>query len=130
MRPNRSEPFDAHNETKEQSVKGIISVLSLAAPWKVGALCAQMAPVNELGLRIGHLHMSSPDREKDAKVWVVLGGQLENNLSGSIPIGFPGIVILLPQGEIMDFANHRRWGYFCDFKLELRVLIYCAVTVW
>lgn len=81
-------------------MKRIIFLLSFAALWQVGAAWAQLAPANELGLSFGHLHLSSPDREKDAKAWLTLGGQLENNLSGNIPIGFPGIVILLRQGEI------------------------------
>src|SRR5258706_7353963 len=58
---------------------------------------AQLAPVNEMGLSIGHLHLAAPDREKEAKAWIALGGQLENNLSGNIPIGFPGIVVLVGQ---------------------------------
>jgi len=58
-------------------------------------LGAQLAPVNEMGLSIGHLHVFPVDREKEAKAWLALGGQLENNLSNNIPIGFPGIIVLI-----------------------------------
>jgi catechol 2,3-dioxygenase-like lactoylglutathione lyase family enzyme len=48
---------------------------------------------------MGHLHLAAPDREKEAKAWLALGGQLENNLSGNIPIGFPGVVVLIGQSR-------------------------------
>jgi len=50
-----------------------------------------------MGLSMGHIHLAAPDREKEAKAWLALGGQLENNLSGNIPIGFPGIVVLIAR---------------------------------
>ena len=80
-------------------MRWLISVLSLAILWRVDASWAQLAPVNETGLSWGHLHLAAPDREKEAKAWLTLGGQLGYNLSGNIPITFPGIVILLAQRE-------------------------------
>src|SRR5260370_39943774 len=77
----------------------LISALTLAALWQGSALWAQLAPVNEVGLSMGHLHLAAPDREKEAKAWLALGGQLENNLSGNIPIGFPGVVVLIGQSR-------------------------------
>src|SRR5450755_3430742 len=70
-------------------------ILSLTILLQAGVSWAQLAPVNELGLSWGHLHLAAPDREKEAKAWIRLGGELENNFSGNIPIGFPGIVILV-----------------------------------
>src|SRR6266852_4691098 len=81
-------------------MRRFISILSLAALWQGSALWAQLAPVNEMGLSIGHLHLAAPDREKEAKAWLALGGQLENNLSANIPIGFPGVVVLLQQRQV------------------------------
>src|SRR5260370_14631550 len=75
----------------------LISALTLAALWQGSALWAQLAPVNEMGLSIGHLHLAATDREKEAKAWLALGGQLGNNLSGNIPIKFPGVVVLVGQ---------------------------------
>ena len=69
--------------------------------WGSPAL-AQLAPVNELGLSMGHLHVAAPDREKEAKAWLALGGQLENNLSGNIPIGFPGVVVLIARDRAVS----------------------------
>jgi hypothetical protein len=75
-------------------VKILALVMGLAAIGQV-PLRAQLAPVNELGLSIGHMHVFPADREKEAKAWLALGGQLEYNLSNNIPIGFPGIIILI-----------------------------------
>ena len=80
-------------------MKTLVSILCLTAAWQVGPLYAQLAPVNEVGLSLGHLHLAAPDREKEAKAWIALGGQLENNLSGNIPIGFPGVVVLVGQSR-------------------------------
>ncbi|OFW27116.1 MAG: hypothetical protein A3J28_05880 [Acidobacteria bacterium RIFCSPLOWO2_12_FULL_60_22] len=81
-------------------MRSLISILTLATLWQGGALWAQLATVNELGLSWGHLHVTAPDREKEAKAWITLGGGLGYNLSGNIPITFPGIVILLRQREV------------------------------
>jgi catechol 2,3-dioxygenase-like lactoylglutathione lyase family enzyme len=69
-------------------------VLGLAAVGQV-PLHGQLAPVNDLGLSIGHMHIFPADREREAKAWLALGGQLEYNLSNNIPIGFPGIIVLI-----------------------------------
>src|SRR5215467_586019 len=79
--------------------------LSVAALAQAGSLLAQLAPVNEAGLSMGHLHLAAPDREKEAKAWLALGGQLENNLSGNIPIGFPGVVVLVGQSRPVNAGS-------------------------
>ena len=81
-------------------MKKLISILSLATLWPVGAVWAQLAPVNEMGLSWGHLHLTAPDMEKESKAWLALGGQLGLNVSTGIPITFPGILVSLRQGEI------------------------------
>src|SRR6266851_7466476 len=78
-------------------MKSLLLILSLQTLLPMDSALAQLSPVNELGLSLGHLHLAAPDREKEAKAWLALGGQLENNLSGNIPIGFPGIVVLVGQ---------------------------------
>jgi len=75
-------------------------IFALGVVGLVQPATAQLAPVNEVGLSIGHLHLAAPDREKEAKAWLALGGQLENNLSANIPIGFPGVVVLLQQRQV------------------------------
>jgi hypothetical protein len=78
-------------------MRKILTPLSLLILGQWSALWAQLAPVNDTGLSIGHLHLAAPDREKEAKAWLALGGRLGNNLSGNIPILFPGVVVLVGQ---------------------------------
>ena len=96
-------------------MKKLMLILGVAVGL-VGALYAQLAPVNEVGISIGHLHVFPADREKEAKAWLALGGQLENNLSNNIPVGFPGIVILVgnprpdnlgSEGTVIDHVAFR-----------------------
>ena len=97
-------------------MRSLVCVLSLAVLWQVSGSWAQLAPPNEIGLSFGHLHVFSSEREKEAKAWLFLGGQLGNNLSGNIPIKFPGIVILIGQerpvtggsaGSLIDHVGFR-----------------------
>jgi len=97
-------------------MRSLVCVLSLAVLWQVSGSWAQLAPPNEIGLSFGHLHVFSPEREKEAKAWLTLGGQLGNNLSGNIPIKFPGIVVLVGQerpvtggsaGSLIDHVGFR-----------------------
>ena len=80
-------------------MKRLISILSLAALWQAGASWAQLAPYNEMGVTWGHLHLIVQDRDKETKSWLALGGQLGNNLSGNVPISFPGMLILILEGK-------------------------------
>jgi hypothetical protein len=96
-------------------MKTRLFILAVTVFAQVG-LWAQLAPVNEMGLSIGHMHVFPADREKEAKAWLALGGQLENNLSNNIPIGFPGIIVLIgnprpdnlgSDGSVIDHVAFR-----------------------
>ena len=81
-------------------MKKMVSLLSLAAVWQAGTLSAQLAKNNEMGVTWGHIHVIVPEREKETRSWLTLGGQLGNNLTGdNVAIFFPGIVILLGNGK-------------------------------
>ena len=80
-------------------MKRLISILSLAALWQTGVLWAQLAPYNDMGVTWGHVHLIVQDREKETKAWLALGGTLGNNLSGNMPIVFPGILVLMLEGK-------------------------------
>src|SRR5712691_1919867 len=80
-------------------MKKLVYVLSLAALWQ-GGTWAQLAKNNEMGVTLGHLHVIVPEREKETRSWLILGGQLGNNLTGdNVAIIFPGIVVLLGNGK-------------------------------
>jgi len=72
----------------------------LALLWPVCTALAQLAPPNKLNVTWSHVHVIVPDRDKEAKSWLTLGGQLGNNLTNdNVPVAFPGVVILLGQGD-------------------------------
>jgi hypothetical protein len=81
-------------------MKKLVSFLSLAALWPSGTSSAQLAKHNEMGVTWGHIHVIVPEREKETRSWLTLGGQLGNNLTGdNVAVFFPGIVILLGNGK-------------------------------
>src|SRR5882672_3948778 len=97
---------------KGVAMKKTISLLFLAVLLQGSLAWAQLAPVNEMGLSWGHMHMYPPDRQKEVLAWVRMGGQVLNNLSGNIPIGFPGVIILIgaerktSQGSAGSLVDH------------------------
>jgi catechol 2,3-dioxygenase-like lactoylglutathione lyase family enzyme len=81
-------------------VTRFISILIVGIAWPSHFAWAQLAPANELNVTWSHVHVMVPDRDKEAKSWLTLGGQLGNNLTGdNVAVAFPGIVILLGQGD-------------------------------
>jgi len=78
----------------------LISIVILGIVYPAHSLWAQLAPANELNVAWSHVHVIVPDRDKEAKSWLTLGGQLGNNLTGdNVAVAFPGVVILLGQGD-------------------------------
>ena len=78
----------------------LIYVLIVAIVWPVQSLWAQLAPPNELKVTWSHVHVLVPDRDKEAKSWLTLGGQLGNNLTNdNVAVAFPGVVILIGQAD-------------------------------
>src|SRR5581483_6477171 len=85
---------------KERVMDKLIGVVILAILGPAGEAWAQLAPANELNVTWSHVHVIVPDRDKEAKSWLTLGGQLGNNLTNdNVPIAFPGVVVLLGQGN-------------------------------
>jgi catechol 2,3-dioxygenase-like lactoylglutathione lyase family enzyme len=60
---------------------------------------AQLTPVNEAGVTIGHVHWLVPDPEAHKKIWVDLFGAKVANAGALEIINLPGIVILLNQPQ-------------------------------
>ena len=60
-----------------------------------GTAFAQLTPVNEAGVTIGHVHWLVPDPETHKKLWVDLFGARVTNAGALEIINLPGIVILL-----------------------------------
>ena len=61
---------------------------------------AQLAPPNDLGVRLGHIHLTVKDVEAQKQFWTgAMGGTLVTNGPLSM-IQFPGIYIMLRQGDV------------------------------
>lgn len=56
---------------------------------------AQLTPVNEAGVTIGHIHWLTPDPEAHKKLWVDLFGAQVINAGALEIIKLPGVVILI-----------------------------------
>jgi len=62
-------------------MRKLVMFFGLGVLAQIGTLYAQLAPVNETGLSLGHMHVFPADRDKEARAWLALGEQLGNNLS-------------------------------------------------
>jgi catechol 2,3-dioxygenase-like lactoylglutathione lyase family enzyme len=62
-------------------------------------LAAQIAPPNQAGASMGHLHLTSPDPEAHLKIWIdVLGGK--SVMAGPLQFAmFPGVFVAVRKGE-------------------------------
>jgi len=78
-------------------VKRLIAILGAVVLWPLPASRAQLAPPNEMGVSIGHLHVIARDLEAEKKVWVGLGGT-PIKIDGTDVIKFPGIFVFLTRG--------------------------------
>ena len=71
---------------------------SLALAWPTAAL-AQLAPANDMGVALGHMHLSVKDVEANKQFFTsMLGGKLVTNGPLTL-IEFPGIFVMLRQAD-------------------------------
>jgi len=74
-------------------------------------LCAQLAPPNEAGVSIGHIHLTVPDPDAQVKVWTdVLGGTATKDGFLTL-VKLPGVFIIVSkanatEGSDGSTANH------------------------
>ena len=59
---------------------------------------AQLAPPNDAGVAMGHLHYVVRDVEANTAFWVALGGEAER-VGETVVITFPDVLVLLDEGE-------------------------------
>ena len=88
-----------HLLPREASVKTKVFVaLLLASTLTAANAAAQLAPVNQAGVTMGHWHIASKDVEANKKLFVAMGGKLY--MPGGQPlIAFPGLYISLVLGN-------------------------------
>jgi catechol 2,3-dioxygenase-like lactoylglutathione lyase family enzyme len=76
-------------------VKPLISTFSLFFLLQAGASWAQLAPPNNAGVAMGHIHLNVRDEAAEKALWLALGGTLGNELSANVAIKIPGVLILI-----------------------------------
>jgi catechol 2,3-dioxygenase-like lactoylglutathione lyase family enzyme len=81
---------------------------------------AQLAPPNEMGVAMGHLHLNVRDIEADKRFWLALGGvaakQISANASREV-VKFPGVLVTIAKqreeptggsvGSVIDHVGFR-----------------------
>ena len=84
-------------------MKSILSLLCLAAV-SLGLLpsqtaLAQLGPVNEKGVTIGHVHILAPDPQVHKKLWMDLFDAQVARAGALEMLKLPGIIILINKGD-------------------------------
>src|SRR5207302_3126985 len=78
--------------------KQLYALMALSV-WSASFGWAQLASYNKMGVTWGHIHLHPKDRYKETMALLSLGGTLGNNLSPNVPLVFPGVLILLQEGQ-------------------------------
>lgn len=86
-------------------------LIALAFAWSTPAL-AQLAPANDLGVSLGHIHVAVKDVEAQKRFWTeMLGGTLVTNGPLTL-VQFPGIFIMLRQADAAEPAVGTVFDHF------------------
>lgn len=80
-------------------MRELLSILGLVFLWPVGISWAQLAPPNQAGVAMGHLHYHVRDVEANKKFWIALGGTAAGKIGTTEVVKFPDVLVLLKQGE-------------------------------
>lgn len=100
--PGGEIPVRYFGNTKGGTVKGLISILSLAALsilLPASASWAQLAAPNEAGVSGGHLHMNVQDVELNKKMWVTMGAISAGKSGDNEILKIPGILVLVRKRD-------------------------------
>jgi catechol 2,3-dioxygenase-like lactoylglutathione lyase family enzyme len=99
----------------------LLTLLAVGA----GSIFAQLAPPNEMGVSIGHIHMILGDPEAQKKIWVgTLGAQVTS--AGSLEmLKFPGVFIVLQKARAApadgsDGSSTNHFGFLVKSYAETK----------
>ena len=73
---------------------------------------AQLAPFNDQGVTIGHMHILTPDPEAHKKLWVGLFGAQVTNAGGLEILKLPGTIILIMKAQPSEAAGQPTIDHF------------------
>jgi 4-hydroxyphenylpyruvate dioxygenase-like putative hemolysin len=80
-------------------MRELLSIVGLLLLWPVGISWTQLAPPNQTGVAMGHLHYYVRDVEANKKFWIALGGTSAGKIGTTEVVKFPDVLVLLKQGE-------------------------------
>jgi catechol-2,3-dioxygenase len=94
------------------SMRKVLSAVMVAMlAWAAPAV-AQLAPANDLGVALGHIHVTVKDVETQKRFWTeMLGGTLVTNGPLTL-IEFPGIFVMLRQADAVEPAAGSVFDHF------------------
>src|SRR5215510_6870607 len=76
----------------------LFTIFAVLVSW-AGPSQAQLVEPNQVGVRMGHVHLTVRDVEAHKQFWIgVMGGTLVKNGPLEL-IQFPGVYVMLRQGE-------------------------------
>ena len=81
-------------------MRGLVSAMtsSLLLAAAVAPATAQIAPPNDAGVAMGHLHYVVRDVEANTAFWVALGG-VADRVGDTVVVTFPDVLVMLDEGE-------------------------------
>jgi catechol 2,3-dioxygenase-like lactoylglutathione lyase family enzyme len=77
----------------------LLKKLAIAAIALAGTLGAQLAPPNEAGMRMGHVHFNVRDVEAQKKFWVSQVGAKAIRVGKAEGVEIPGLIVLFRKQE-------------------------------
>src|SRR5690348_16965958 len=77
----------------------LLLALAGALLMPLGAVRAQLAPPNEMGVSMGHLHLNVHDVQANKSLFVSMGGTALPKLGDFEVIKFPGVLVFLRQQD-------------------------------
>jgi catechol 2,3-dioxygenase-like lactoylglutathione lyase family enzyme len=91
--------------------KILLALMVAMFAWATPAL-AQLAPANDLGVALGHIHVAVKDVEAQKRFWTeMLGGTLVTNGQLTL-IQFPGIFVMFRQADAAEPAAGSVFDHF------------------
>src|ERR1017187_710046 len=90
---------ETKNPMKNIAMRFRCLLFSIAATFVVLPACAQLAPANDAGVTMGHIHLFVKDVEAQKHFWTAtMGGTVVQN-GPLMLIQFPGVYIMLRQAD-------------------------------
>ena len=81
-------------------MKRLVFTLSFAVLWSPVVSWSQTLPPNELGVSMGHVHLTVRDVEANKKFWAILGGT-PLKIDETDVMKFPGVFVFMTPGNPM-----------------------------